>query len=102
MDDALPASLSPAVHQLLRQDLGFDGVVMTDNLAMDAVSAYSAEGSVAVMALQAGNDLVLTTDYRTQIPRVLEALESGELRMEVIDTACRRVLTWKMELGLLG
>lgn len=102
MDDALPASLSPAVHRLLRQDLGFDGVVMTDDLAMDAVSAYSAEGSVAVMAVQAGNDLVLTTDYRTQIPRVLEALESGELRMEVIDTACRRVLTWKMELGLLG
>ena len=101
VDDALPASLSPAVHDLLRTELGFDGVVMTDDLAMDAVAAYSADGAVAVMALEAGNDLVITTDYRTQIPKVLEALEAGTLSMDTIDTACRRVLTWKQNLGLL-
>lgn len=101
VDDALPASLSPAVHDLLRTELGFDGVVMTDDLAMDAVAAYSADGAVAVMALQAGNDLVITTDYRTQIPKVLEAVEAGTLSMDTIDAACRRVLTWKQSLGLL-
>ena len=74
---------------------------MTDDLAMDAVSAYAADGAVAVMALQAGNDLVLTTDYRTQIPKVLEAVESGTLSEDVIDAACRRVLQWKQALGLL-
>ena len=98
---AVLASLSPKVHGLLRTDLGFDGVVMTDDLAMEAVAAYSADGAVAVMALEAGNDLVITTDYRTQIPKVLEALESGALSEETIDTACRRVLTWKQNLGLL-
>ena len=91
VDGDLPASLSPKVHGLLRTDLGFDGVVMTDDLAMEAVAAYSADGAVAVMALEAGNDLVITTDYRTQIPKVLEALESGALSEETIDTACRRV-----------
>lgn len=101
VDGDLPASLSPKVHGLLRTDLGFDGVVMTDDLAMEAVAAYSADGAVAVMALEAGNDLVITTDYRTQIPKVLEALESGALSEETIDTACRRVLTWKQNLGLL-
>ena len=101
VDGDLPASLSPKVHGLLRRDLGFDGVVMTDDLAMEAVAAYSADGAVAVMALEAGNDLVITTDYRTQIPKVLEALESGALSEETIDTACRRVLTWKQNLGLL-
>ena len=101
VDDTLPASLSPAVHQLLREELGFDGVVMTDDLAMDAVAAYSESGAVAVMALQAGNDLVLTTDYRTQISKVLEAVETGTLSIDTIDTACRRVLTWKQTLGLL-
>lgn len=101
VDDTLPASLSPAVHQLLREELGFDGVVMTDDLAMDAVAAYSESGAVAVMALQAGNDLVLTTDYRTQIPKVLEAVETGTLSMDTINAACRRVLTWKQTLGLL-
>ena len=81
VDGDLPASLSPKVHGLLRTDLGFDGVVMTDDLAMEAVAAYSADGAVAVMAL--------------------EALESGALSEETIDTACRRVLTWKQNLGLL-
>ena len=101
MDPELPASLSPAVHEVLRRELGFDGVVMTDDLAMDAVAAYAGDGSVAVMALQAGNDLVLTTDYRVQIPKVLEAVENGTLSMDRVDEACRRVLVWKQNLGLI-
>ena len=102
VDDTLPASLSPAVHDLLRQGLDFAGVAMTDDLAMEAVAAYSADGAVAVMALEAGNDLVITMDYRTQIPKVIEAVASGALAEDTIDTACRRVLTWKQELGMLG
>ena len=101
VDPDLPASLSPAVHDLLRDKLGFDGVAMTDDLAMEAVAAYSEDGAVAVMALQAGNDLIITTDYRTQIPRVIEAAENGTLSLERIDQACRRVLTWKQNLGLV-
>ena len=101
MDGELPASLSPNVHRILREELGFDGVVMTDNLAMEAVSAYAGDGAVAVMALEAGNDLVLTTDYRTQIPKVIGAVENGDLDASVIDTACLRVLRWKQALGLL-
>ena len=101
MDAELPASLSTEVHRILREELNFDGVVMTDDLAMDAVSAYAGDGAVAVMSLQAGNDIVLTTDYRTQIPRVLEAVENGSLEEELINTACRRVLTWKQSLGMI-
>lgn len=101
MDPDLPASLSPAVHEILRDKLGFDGVVMTDDLAMKAVSAYAGDGAVAVMALEAGNDLIITTDYRAQVPKVIEAVERGALAEDVIDDACRRVLTWKQNLGLL-
>ena len=101
MDAELPASLSPNVHRILREELDFDGGGMTDDLAMGAVAAYAEDGAVAVMALEAGNDLVLTTDYRTQIPKVKEAVENGELDESVIDTACRRVLQWKQALGLL-
>ncbi len=101
MDPNLPASLSPEVHRILREDLGFDGVVMTDDLAMDAVSAYAAGGNVAVMSIQAGNDLVVTTDYRTQIPRVIQAVKAGSLDEAAVDAACLRVLRWKLELGLL-
>jgi len=101
MDPHLPASLSPDVHEILREELGFEGVIMTDDLAMEAVSAYAEDGAVAVMALEAGNDLILTTDYRTQIPFVLEAVQNGRLSEETIDIACRRVLEWKTALGLI-
>ena len=102
VDAELPASLSPAVHDLLRTELGFHGVIMTDDLAMAAVAAYAEDGAVARMAIEAGNDLIITTDYRTQIPKVIEAVKTGTLSEETIDTACRRVLVWKEALGLLN
>ena len=102
MDDTLPASLSPAVHDVLRRELQFNGVVMTDDLAMDAVAAYAEGGSSAVMAIAAGNDIVLTTDYPTQIPKVIAAVQSGTISEEQINKACLRVLRWKESLGLIG
>lgn len=102
MDPDLPASLSPLVHDILRTYLGFEGVIMTDDLAMDAVAAYAEDGAVAVMAIEAGNDLVITGDYQTQIPKVIEAVKNGTLDEAVIDTACRRVLEWKSALDLLN
>ncbi len=95
MDPDLPASLSPAVHKVLREKCGFEGIAITDDLAMDAVKAYAKDGAVAVMALQAGNDMVTTTDYRTQIPAVVEAVKNGTLEESVIDSACFRVLKCK-------
>lgn len=105
MDPELPASLSPAVHQTLRELMTqagrTNGVVMTDDLAMDAVKLYAQDGSAAVLAVQAGNDLLISSDYRAQIPQVLAAAQDGTLDTALIDAACLRVLTWKAELGLL-
>ena len=95
MDADLPASLSPAVHRFLREACGFEGIAITDDLAMDAVQAYAKNGAVAVMALQAGNDMIITTDYRTQIPAVIAAVQDGTLDESVIDNACLRVLRCK-------
>ena len=95
MDADLPASLSPAVHRFLRETCGFEGIAITDDLAMDAVQAYAKNGAVAVMALQAGNDMIITTDYRTQIPAVIAAVQDGTLDESVIDNACLRVLRCK-------
>ena len=101
MDASLPASLSPKVHEILRGTLGFDGVVVTDDLAMDAVKAYAQDGRVAVLALQAGNDMIVTTDYRTQIPQVIDAVRSGEIDEREIDAHVYRVLHEKQALGLI-
>ena len=101
MDPDLPASLSPGVHNILRSELKFEGVTMTDDLAMEAVESYAKDGSVAVMAIEAGNDLLITGDYHTQIPLVIQAVENGILAEETINASCRRVLTWKQNLGLI-
>lgn len=101
MDADLPASLSPAVHKVLREACGFEGIAITDDLAMDAVQAYAKNGAMAVMALQAGNDMIITTDYRTQIPAVIAAVQDGTLDESVIDNACLRVLRCKENYTLL-
>ena len=101
MDASFPASLSPKVHEILRGTLGFDGLIVTDDLAMDAVKSYAQDGSVAVLALQAGNDMIVTTDYRTQIPQVIATVQSGEIDEREIDAHVYRVLHEKQALGLI-
>ena len=101
MDDTLPASLSPKVHEVLRGTLGFDGLIVTDDLAMDAVKSYAQNGSAAVLALLAGNDMIVTTDYQEQIPQVIAAVRSGELDEREIDAHVYRVLHEKQALGLI-
>jgi beta-N-acetylhexosaminidase len=101
MDASLPASLSPKVHEILRGTLGFDGLIVTDDLAMDAVKSYAQDGSVAVLALQAGNDMIVTTDYQTQIPQVIAAVQAGEIDEREIDAHVYRVLHEKQTLGLI-
>lgn len=101
MDGQLPASLSPAVHQVLREELGFEGVALTDDLAMEAVGSYVKEGSAAVLAVLAGNDMLVTSSSEKQIRSVLDAVAGGTLEEGVIEQAARRVMAWKYDLGLL-
>ena len=101
VDETLPASLSPVVHNLLRDKLHFDGIILTDDLAMEAVEAYAADGSVAVLAALAGNDMIVTSDYQTQVPLVIEAVKNGTIREERIDDAVTRILQAKIALGLI-
>ncbi len=101
IDPQYPATLSPGVHQYLRENMGFDGVIVTDDLAMQAISDKYGAGEAAVLAVLAGNDLLCSTEYVTQYHAVLQAVNEGRIPMETLDEAVYRVLRWKMELGLL-
>ena len=101
MDPDAPASLSPEVHRVLREELGFDGVAVTDDLAMDGVRDFASDEAAAVLAVQAGNDLLCCTDFQTQIPAVLAAVESGDIPQDRLDEAVLRVLTLKIQMGLV-
>lgn len=101
MDDQLPASLSPNVHRILREDLGFAGVIMTDDLSMDAIKDYTGDREAAVLAVLAGNDMIIGSAYADQIPAVIAAVQSGEIDESRIDDAVIRILMWKISLGLI-
>ena len=77
-------------------------MILTDDLAMSAVEDYAREGSVAELAVLAGNDMIVTSDFEKQIPLVLEAVEAGRIEESMLDEAVRRVLGWKYDLGLIG
>lgn len=101
LDADLPASLSPAVHDYLRQDMGYNGVIVTDDLVMQAITDRYGAGESAVLALNAGNDLLCSTDYAVQFDALLAALAEGRIGEERLDAAVYRVLKWKQDLGLL-
>lgn len=98
-DAAHPASLSPNIHQILREELGFQGVIVTDDLAMEALALP--EGEAAVQAVQAGNDLLLSSNFAVQYQAVLNAVNQGQISENTLYHALRRVLQWKSDLGLL-
>ena len=101
LDEENPASLSPAVHQYLRQEMGFKGVILTDDLVMQAITDRYGAGEAAVLAVLAGNDLLCATDYQTQYEAVLAAVMEGRIDIDTLNNAVRNVLEWKEELGLI-
>lgn len=100
LDANAPASLSQAVHRYLRLAMGFDGVIMTDDLSMEAITQRYGAGEAAVLAVLVGNDLLCSTDYETQYRAVLDACASGRISDDTLNQAAGNVLRWKQAMGL--
>lgn len=95
----LPASLSAEVMQnLLRQELSFDGIIITDAMNMGAIVENYGSGDAAVRSVLAGADMLLMpADFRTAYQAVLDAVNDGTISMERLDESVLRILTVKME-----
>lgn len=105
VDPDRPASMSPeVVAGLLRGDMGFDGVVMTDDMTMGAILKHHDLGAAAVQSAKAGCDIVLVAHEYANARLVLDALKeaarSGELPAESIDRSVYRILSLKERYGL--
>ena len=93
-----PASLSIDIHNLLRDDLDFTGIIITDDLAMGSVSTID---DAPVEAILAGNDLIITTDYEGTINSIKTAINNQTIDESLIDKLAFRVLAWKYYKGLM-
>ena len=100
IDPECPASLSQPMNYYLRLAMNFGGVIITDDLSMDAIAAQYGTEEAAVLAVLAGNDLLCSTEFETQYSAVLKACRSGRIPEAVLNEAVERVLRWKAQMGL--
>lgn len=101
--DSEPAVFSyQLVTGLLREELGFDGVVMTDGLQMRAMTDHYSSGEIAVKAVLAGVDILLCpNDLEQAANALLQAVELGQISEERLDESVLRILTLKENRGIL-
>ena len=98
--DELPATVNPVIlTDKLRNELGYKGVIITDGMAMGAITRQYNSAEAAILSLQAGADIILgPKDFIEAFDAVLGAVENGTLSEERIDESVRRVLTLKASL----
>ena len=98
IDPDNPASLSTNIHNLLRNKLLFTGIIITDDLSMNALDNIS---NAAVKAILAGNDLLISTNYEEDIDSIKNSIINGTLSEETIDKLATRIIAWKYYKGLI-
>jgi beta-N-acetylhexosaminidase len=106
IDPNLPSSLSyKLITGILRGEMGFNGVIMTDSLTMEGITAFYPASQSAALAIEAGDDLLMGASTPQDVAAMLEgikqAMASGAISMARLDDSVRRILTLKFELGLL-
>lgn len=101
IDSDNPASLSEPVHEVIRDTLKFDGVIMTDDLDMFAVDALDIYEPLSVAAFRAGNDFLCCGDIDAEYPALLTAVQNGEITTARLDESVKRILIWKRNLAIL-
>jgi beta-N-acetylhexosaminidase len=98
----MPATMSPVMGGILRNDLKFQGMIVTDALSMSGLTIYFTQEEAAVRALEAGADMLLKpADVDAAFRGVLNAVKSGRLTEKRIDESARKIMTAKYDLGLV-
>ena len=101
LDEKFPASLSENVHKILRNDLGFEGVIITDDVWMISKKEFEIEENLAPLAIKAGNDMIISTGFAKDYNDILEAVKKGEITEERINESVIRILKWKQKLKIM-
>ena len=98
--DDTPATLSKTMIDILRNELQFDGIVITDAMNMGAITNDYSSGEAAVKAIEAGVDIILMpADFKAAYASILDAVKTGKISEERIDASVRRIITIKQSGG---
>lgn len=98
IDASNESSISPQIHALLRNNLKFTGVIITDDISMGAMKNVT---NIGGKALSSGNDLIITSNVSTTFNQIKTSLGNGSVKQDTLDRAVFRILAWKYYKGIM-
>ena len=101
--DEYPSSMSEElINKLLREELTYKGIVMTDSLKMKALTKYYTSEEIYYRCIKSGNDFILMPEnISLSFNTIYNAVNDGKISMDTINNSLRRILSLKLEIGLL-
>lgn len=101
VDNQNPATLSKDIHDLLREDLKYNGVIMTDDVTDLNNNEFGNDSEIVIKAIKAGNDLIMTSRPQIYFESLITAINNGEICLNELDLSVLRVIAWKDSLDIL-
>ncbi len=101
IDSNYPSSLSKKVIDILKNDLNYTGLIISDDLTMDALKDYNSNNELSTLAINAGNDLLITTRYQDHYNSALTAIKEGRISEERINESVKKIIAWKLAYNII-
>lgn len=101
VDNKNPATLSKDIHDLLREDLKYNGVIMTDDVTDLNNNEFGNDSEIVIKAIKAGNDLIMTSRPQIYFESIVAAINNDELCLNELDLSVLRVIAWKDSLDII-
>lgn len=101
VDNQNPATLSKDIHNLLREDLKYNGVIMTDDVTDLNNNEFGNDSEIVIKAIKAGNDLIMTSRPQIYFESLIAAINNDELCLNELDLSVLRVIAWKDSLDII-
>ena len=101
-DSSKPASISKAVHNYIRKDMGYDGIIISDSITMKGVTGFAKDSNaLAVKTFNAGHDIVCAGSDRGYFKGMLAAAKSGKITKKRLNASVLRILKVKIQMGII-
>lgn len=102
VDSKYPTSLSKKVINILTEDLNYSGLIITDDIAMDSLYSFNKNNEASILAVNAGNTMIMTSSYEKHYNQVLNAVKSKKITEEQINSSVKKILAWKLAYNIIS
>ena len=101
IDSKYPSSISAKIHKILREELNYTGLIITDDISMGAITYFKKNDSIPITALLCGNDIILTSNNSESYKELLGFIKKNDKYKIILDNAVTRILAYKLQYGIV-